>query len=424
MISQEHVDSDIQVSEPKNPKLRRNTLMASLAISYLGLFMTYAGLVAILLPQQLANLDAARKVGNLALVTSISAVATIFVQPIVGAFSDRTRSKLGRRAPWLLFGGIGGGICTIVLQFANSLFWIAFAWVVIQVLLNAFQGPLSAIISDRIESDSRGLASAMTGVGMSLGGTLGIIVAGQLLSRLGVAYSFFGVLVIVICVLFVVVNPDSQSGNPIVTEKINWKAFFKSFWVNPVRHPDFAWAFLGRFFMVLGYQAVTNYQLYILTDYIKVDAAGCGMVVSVLSTITMVTTLLSTLVAGHFSDKLGRRKMFVGVATVFVAGSICIPLTLPTIGGMYVYGGLLGLGYGAYSAVDMAMMVDVLPSREAAGKDLGVLNIASNIPQALTPLIAAALLSAFADNYTVIFIYSAAAAILSVLFVFPIKSVK
>lgn len=80
---------------------RRYVLMSSLALSYFCLFMTYAGLVVILLPQQMAILDAAHKVTNLAMVTSISAVATIFVQPIVGALSDRTRTSLGRRAPWI-----------------------------------------------------------------------------------------------------------------------------------------------------------------------------------------------------------------------------------------------------------------------------------------------------------------------------------
>ncbi|XDS45988.1 MFS transporter [Bifidobacterium fermentum] len=408
---------------PSQSKAKRATLLTSLGVSYLGLFMTYAGLVAILLPQQMTNLDASNKVNNLAFVTSLSAVATIFVQPIVGALSDRTRSKFGRRAPWILLGGFGGGLCTIAIQFANSLFWIALSWVAIQVLLNAFQGPLSAIISDRVESSDRGLASAMTGVGMSLGGTIGVIIAGQLLERIGIAYTFFGILVMVICLLFVVFNPGRPS-DKVIREKINWVEFFKAFWVSPRQHPDFIWAFLGRFFMVLGYQAVTNYQLYIITDYIGVGTAQAGNVVSIMSVITLVTVTISTLAAGRLSDKLGRRKMFVGVATLFIAGSICIPLTMPTIMGMYLYGGLLGLGYGAYTSVDMAMMVDVLPSNDAAAKDLGILNIASNIPQALTPIIAAGLLSMFADNYQVLFMYSAIAAALSAIFVIPIKSVK
>lgn len=402
---------------------RRNVLLGSLGVSYMSLFMTYAGLVAILLPQQLRLLDPANAVNNLALVTSVSALATIFVQPIVGALSDRTRTKFGRRAPWILLGGIGGGLCTIAIQFAQSLFWIAFTWVCIQVLLNAFQGPLSAIISDRVESKDRGLASGLTGAGMSVGGTVGVIVAGQLLSQIGVAYTFFGALVIVICILFVIINPGRPNhGEPV--EKINWLQFFKSFIIDPRKHPDFGWAFLGRFFMILGYQAITNYQLYIITDYIGADDKTAGNVVSVLSLIQLVTVTASTIIAGRLSDKFNRRKIFVGVASLFIGGFILIPLMWPTIPGMYVYSAMLGLGYGTYTSVDMAMMVDVLPSGEDAAKDLGVLNIASNIPQTLTPLFAAGLLSLFAGNYQVLFIYSAAAVVFSAIFVLPIKSVK
>ena len=75
-------------------------------------------------------------------------------------------------------------------------------------------------------------------------------------------------------------------------------------------------------------------------------------------------------------------------------------------------------------AVDMALMVDVLPARDDAAKDLGILNVAANVPQALTPVIVAALLGAFHGNYATIFVYSAVATVISSLFVLPIKSVR
>src|SRR3546814_3852591 len=61
---------------------------------------------AVLLPNQLTLLDADNKVSNLALVSSISILAAVIVQPLVGALSDRTRSRWGRRSPWMLVGGL------------------------------------------------------------------------------------------------------------------------------------------------------------------------------------------------------------------------------------------------------------------------------------------------------------------------------
>lgn len=401
----------------------RQRLMVSMLVANFFLFATYAGVIAILLPQQLAVLDEGSKIANLAIVTGTSSFFTLFAQPIVGAFSDRTRSRLGRRSPWLLVGGVGGGVLTIVLQFAPGVFWITVIWVAAQVLLNAFQGPLSAIIADRISRDGRATASAFAGAGTAVGATVGVVLAGQLLAQLGVAYGLLGLGMIVVCVLFVVLNRDTDSRS-LPIGRFHWGAFIRGFWVDPRKHPDYAWAFAGRFVMVLGYQGVQAYQFYILTDYLGLAPADAGGVAGLLSLASMVTLVLGTLVFGRLSDRLGRRKMFVFTASIVMAFGIVIPLLFPSVPAMIVYSLIVGLGYGAYSAVDVALMIDVLPSQGDAGRDLGVLNVATNIPQALTPVVAAVLLAIFAGNYASIFAFAALMVLLSSVLVFPIRSVR
>jgi len=401
----------------------RQRLMVSMLVANFFLFATYAGVIAILLPQQLAVLDEGSKIANLAIVTGTSSFFTLFAQPIVGAFSDRTRARLGRRSPWLLVGGVGGGLLTIVLQFAPGVFWITVIWVAAQVLLNAFQGPLSAIIADRISRDGRATASAFAGAGTAVGATVGVVLAGQLLAQLGVAYGLLGLGMIVVCVLFVVLNRDTDS-RELPVGRFHWGAFIRGFWVDPRKHPDYAWAFAGRFVMVLGYQGVQAYQFYILTDYLGLAPADAGGVAGLLSLASMVTLVLGTLVFGRLSDRLGRRKMFVFTASIVMAFGIAIPLLFPSVPAMIIYSLIVGLGYGAYSAVDVALMIDVLPSQGDAGRDLGVLNVATNIPQALTPVVAAVLLATFAGNYASIFAFAAAMVLLSSVLVFPIRSVR
>ncbi|WOF21557.1 MFS transporter [Microbacterium betulae] len=397
--------------------------MVSLLFSNVFLFATYAAVIAILLPQQMAELDEANKVTNLAIVTGTSSFFTLFAQPIVGALSDRTRSRWGRRTPWLVVGGAGGGVLTVVLQFAPSVLWVTVVWVTAQVLLNAFQGPLSAVIADRVDRGGRATASAFAGAGTAVGGTVGVVVAGQLLSRLGLAYGIFGAGIVVASLLFVLVNRDGDSRS-LPVGRFSWVSFAKGFWVSPRRHPDYAWAFAGRFVMVLGYQGVQAYQFYILTDHLALDPVEAGGVAGLLALCSMVTLVIGTLVFGRLSDKLGRRKVFVFTASVVMALGIAIPLFVPTVPAMVAYSLVVGLGYGAYSAVDVALMIDVLPSQGDAGKDLGVLNVATNIPQALTPVVAAILLSVFAGNYASIFGFAALMVVLSSLLVFPIRSVR
>lgn len=401
----------------------RRRLVVSLLFSNVFLFATYAAVIAILLPQQMAELDEANKVANLAIVTGTSSFFTLFAQPIVGALSDRTRSRWGRRTPWLLVGGAGGGVLTIVLQFAPGVLWVTVVWVTAQVLLNAFQGPLSAVIADRVDRGGRATASAFAGAGTAIGGTVGIVVAGQLLSRLGLAYGIFGAGILLASVLFVVINRDADS-RALPIGPFSWLAFAKGFWVSPRKHPDYAWAFAGRFVMVLGYQGVQTYQFYILTDHLGLDPVDAGGVAGMLALCSMVTLVFGTLVFGRLSDKLGRRKVFVFTASIVMALGIAVPLFVPTVPAMVAYSLIVGLGYGAYSAVDVALMIDVLPSQGDAGRDLGVLNVATNIPQALTPVVAAVLLSVFAGNYASIFGFAALMVVLSSVLVFPIRSVR
>lgn len=414
------------VTAPAHPPLtssQRNTLLWSMLVIFLVLFATYAGVIAILLPAQVQAIDEANKAANLALVTSVSSLATLFAQPIVGAFSDRTRSKLGRRSPYIVIGAAVGGLLLIGLQGLTSIVWITICWVLIQVSLNALQGPVSTIVADRIETGHRATASAFLGVGTSIGATLGIILAGNLVTRIGLGYDIFGIGIIVAAVAFVLVNRD-YSSKEMVVEPMQWGKFARSFWVDPRKHPDYGWAFAGRFVMILGYQAVQAYLLYILMDYLHMPAAAAGSFAGIVSLVTSVTMIVSTVIAGRVSDKLRRRKMFVFFATVFMAIALAVPVAFPSQAGFLVYSALIGIGYGAYMAVDMALMVDVLPSQGDAGKDLGVLNVATNIPQAMSPVIAAGLLGAFGGNYASIFIFAIIMVFASSFFVLPIKSVK
>ncbi|MFT4045056.1 MAG: MFS transporter [Gordonia sp. (in: high G+C Gram-positive bacteria)] len=401
----------------------RRRLLTSLLLTNLVLFATYAAVVVLLLPQQVSELDPAHKASNLAVVTTTSAFATLFAQPLVGAFSDRTRSRAGRRSPWLLFGAISGGLCTVALQFAPTLAWITLCWVAAQVLLNAVQAPLSAIISDRIDEAGRATASAFVGVGTAVGAALGMVMAGRMLSRLGTAYTILGLAMAVVGVGFVLLNRDRPS-DEIAREPFHIGRFLRSFWVDPRKHPDFGWAFAGRFVMILGYQAMQTYLLYILLDYLHLTPARAGAFAGTLSIVVTVAMVVSTLIFGRLSDRLGRRKIFVFIASVVMAIAVAIPLVFATPAGMLAYSVVVGVGYGAYLAVDTALMVDVLPSRGDAGKDLGLLNVATNIPQALTPIVAAALLSTFGGNYAALFGYSAIAVLASSFLVLPIRSVR
>ena len=403
--------------------LARRGLLPSLAITSLVLFATYSGLISVLLPNQVTNIDPANKVANLAIVTTTSFVFTLFAQPIVGAFSDRTRSRMGRRAPWMVIGTAVAAAFLIGLGSLQSILWITVFWVVIQVALNAMQGPLSAITPDRFPRSRRGVASAMVGIGTMAGSTIGVIAAGMLAANVGLAYSAFGIVVLLVTLGFVLFNRDYSSKN-IELPPFRWKAFFAGFWINPRKHPDFAWAFAARFLFILGYFVAFSYQLFILTDYIGMSLKQANAQIGVISLASLVTTVVSVALAGWLSDKLGRRKVFIYLASVLMIVGLAMPLLMPTITGMLLMSAINGFGFGLYMACDTALMTEVLPGGGvAAAKDLGILNVATNIPQALSPAIAAVLIGAV-GGYPALFVFAMVCVALAALVLIPIKSVR
>lgn len=88
-------------------------------------------------------------------------------------------------------------------------------------------------------------------------------------------------------------------------------------------------------------------------------------------------------------DQPGRRKPVVIVASVLMAISMAIPLLSPTLIALFIQTVLAALAFGIDGHIDQALFIDVLPDENAAGRDLGVANIATNLGQALGPIIAA-----------------------------------
>jgi MFS family permease len=194
--------------------------------------------------------------------------------------------------------------------------------------------------------------------------------------------------------------------------------------VSPRRNPDFAWAFLSRFLLVNAYAFLVTYQAYYLIAQVGSSEDAVPRQVYA-GTVTQSIVLVAVApVAGRLSDRLGRRKVFVMSAAVIYAGALFVIASASTVSGYLVGMGIGGLGFGMYMAVDLALVVDVLPDADTAAKDLGVLNIAGALPFALAPAVAPALLSVGGDSYSLLYTVAGASALLGALAIVPVRGVR
>ena len=83
-----------------------------------------------------------------------------------------------------------------------------------------------------------------------------------------------------------------------------------------------------------------------------------------------------------------------------------------------------GLGFGVYVAVDLALVVDVLPGNLSAAKDLGVFNIAGALPFSIAPAIAPAILAIGSGSYGVLYMVAGLCAIIGAAAILPVKRAR
>jgi MFS family permease len=419
------------LAAPRRAGFRR--LMVSLGIANGALSALYAGILTVLLPLQIERIDRPHKVVVLGVVSGVSAVFALVFNPVGGALSDRTRSRFGRRAPWLATMSLAMIGTLALLGRATTALLVLLAWCLTQIVANLYQAPLTAVIPDRVSRQRRGAASAVAGVSSVIGGVAGVGLASQFTGHLGPGYLALGVLLALAALWFVLSTADAPATGPppgdphaaaVRRRDIRRSAPQLADFFAALRHRDFALVFASRAAAILGYYLVVSYELYILTDYIALPgrmkpAEG----VTVLAAISAVGALIAAAVAGPVSDRLDRRKPFVFVSSAVAGAGCLLPVLSPTFGTIELFAGFAGVAFGCYLSVDAALVTLVLPRSEDAARDLGVLNIANAGPQVIAPLLAALIIS-HAGGYRTLFIAGGCCGIAGAFAVMGVRSVR
>ena len=401
-------------------------LLGLLSTSSIGLFAVFQGIQQILLPAQVAAIDPAHKIENLAFLTAFTAIAGVLGLLMGGTLSDRTTGRFGRRTPWMVLTTLVAAILLGALGMSVSLVAIAVTYASLWFTLGIFQAAVTAVLPDRIPLSGRGMASAVIGLGTPLGVLVGVNYVARVPQIAG--YAGLALLLVVSTLALVVFAPEGpfhkavQHGSPPATAPWHARtlAIFSGF-----RHRDFTLAFVSRALMFLGIFTVTGYAFYILQDLIGVrnlPGNDPAIALSVLGSLQVAAWVISVPIAGWLADKFDSRKKIVGFSSLGMVATMFIPVLFPTWYGMLAFFVLAGIFFGAYMAVDLALMSLVLPDKRSEGRDMAVLNVASAGPQIVSPILAGALITHW--GYDQLFYFGALASLAGGLMVFMIRRVR
>ncbi|MDP9694057.1 UNVERIFIED_ORG: MFS family permease [Arthrobacter globiformis] len=401
----------------------RSLWITGLVLVNLGINAAFFGPIQVLLAQQAEHFDPGQKEAILALVTGAGAAVSLVANPLFGAFSDRTASRLGRRVPWVLAGAVLGAVGLVGLAGAPNVAVMTLLWCVVQAGCNGAYAAITAAVPDRVPVPQRATVGGLAAMGQTAGILVGAVIAAVVSGNFVLGYIVCAAALVSGVVMYLVKSDDAPLPAG-AAQPIAWVGFLLGF-IRPLGHPDFAWAWITRLLVNIGNHMVTLYLLFFLTDAVHLkETTGLEPAsgVLVLTGLYAVFVIITSVVGGRLSDRMGKRKPLVIASSVIIALASLILAFAPTWVGGIVGASVLGIGFGAYLAVDFALITQVLPNAADRGKDLGVINIANSLPQVIAPALAWPFVTLW-GGYVSLYVAAAVIGLLGAVFVVKIKGV-
>jgi MFS family permease len=375
----------------------------TLAAFWFGISFVWGALLAVALPFILVPehpgpgnpmlVSAGSKNTALSLLESGGLLVAILVQPAAGAFSDRLRSRWGRRRPLIAVGALGA-IASLVLIAGVQVFLLLVAvYCVLQFFMNVAQGAYQGLLPDTVPGAQRGAASGWLGVATLTGQVAGVVAAGPLPPRTAcLVIASVVLLTSLLTVAGIHESPLSEqmATTPAPIARGGWLRKLRGYAAEFRRYPDFCWVVLSRFLILTGLACIQRFAAYYINDAFRgqyrlfgFDLGSAQTATSAMLAVVIIFGIAVAYPAVRLSDRVGRKPVLVAAALLGALGCLLF-FVATSVTQVVLFALPAALGFGMVVSVDWAFMVDLAPRRRA-GKFLGFSNLATAGAQAAAP---------------------------------------
>ena len=386
----------------------------------------YIVMVSLFLPALLQELDGENKIQLLAMFSTLGMIVAAVSNMLAGALSDRTRSRFGKRAPWIVGGAFAFMSTMIGASFSTGITSLLICWMLGQAALNFIVAPMVAWLDYAPEKQKGLAASAYGGLGMALGNNGFNVIGAMFLSQFRMGFIIFGIITFIgtLAAVLIVREPSSleakEEKKQEEGEKLSLKSLSTVFPCWEIGR-DYYLALIGKLMQGIGNFAITGYILYIMTDFLQ-RGAQTESSIQLINSIMLAFGILMGFLAGPLSDKFNILKYPVGFSTIFLAmGAASLFLMQDTMG-ITIYALFAGLGMGIWNSLDNLLNLRVIPDKDRVAFFLGVYNLGNTVTQAVAPIIAAAMITMM--GFSSIFLMSIVFSLLGGICILSIRKVK
>lgn len=371
---------------------------------------------------RLSAMDEATATTVYSRITTVSGILMLVAIPLIGALSDRTTSRFGRRRPWILGGYLVSLACMAVIGIMTGHLVIGAAYVVGITAAQAGFNAYSVIPVEGVPNKMRARVMGFMGMMGALAMSAGAAIAGRLVGTPALMMTVPVLLALATTFPLILLYKDPQRDKDDVPA-LDLGGLIGGFFVDPRKHPNFGWVWLSRFLAGVAMTAfLAFFVLYLITN-LHYSPAEAGARASLLSLYSAPVSILLFTGSGWLSDKMGRRKPFVIGSAAVMALALVIGGRAGSFNQFVIAWMVFAVGQAMYLTVDLALCAQVLPNEADTGKDMAVFGLALNLPNILVPAVAPFILGA-ENNYTLLWGVAAALCALGALVIPLVKGVK
>jgi maltose/moltooligosaccharide transporter len=304
------------------------------------------------------------------LIMTIDNIFAVILLPYLGSLSDRTRSRLGRRRPFILAGAPFAAFFLILIPFCNLYQNLALMMLVIVMMnlsMSIFRSPVIALMPDitpsKFRSQANGIINLMGGLGSLL-----VYFAGKPLYDRNVSFPFFAgaVLMIFSCILVVIFIKEDAVIQVSGESKISFIDSLKELSSNlkDVFYGEKSLLFilLAIFLWFVGFNAIETFFTSYTRYHLGMKESTGALILGFFSLSFMITAILS----GYIGGIVGR-KSTISLGLVVLTVILVVSLLLKNI---YLLSGafvIAGFGWAMINVNSLPMVLDMSMTVKAGG---------------------------------------------------------
>ena len=339
-------------------------------------------------------------------ILTVNTIIVFLIQPGIGSLSDRARTRIGRRMPFIIsfapLAAIGFAILPLLVQ--PNLLWVFVVVLVLTIIaLALFRTPVIALMPDITPSPFRSQANGL----INLMGGIGAIIAfagGAALFKLNPAYPFWAAAILLVSAVGIVfwnIKEPPDSTTHAVETRPGLLASLKK--ILGESDKSALLLLLAIFTWFVGYNAVSKFFTLYGVMGLGLEASQASFLLTFLALMFVIFAVPS----GYIAAKFGRRRtILVGIAILGLLMALVriLPVSMLTSGvTLPLILAFAGIGWALININSLPMVVDIAPQTELATYT-GLYYFASTSAAVLGPFIAGLLIDALGKDYGVIFL--------------------